>query len=148
MSDLNPGALANGRYWLLPLVVFLAACGADEPPEAEPPEIAVVEVLQQDTQIHQDFVGQTLGSTDIPIRARVEGFLLSRNFREGRSVEEGQLLYTIDPAPFRSKVVAAEGGLAEAKTLLAKSRADLARIKPLAENFRKLPGSMAHMSTL
>ena len=132
MSDRNPGTFLYRRYCLVGLVTLLAACGSDAPPEAQPPEIAVVEVVQQDTQIHQDFVGQTLGSTDIPIRARVEGFLLSRNFREGRSVEEGQLLYTIDPAPFRSKVVAAEGGLAEAKTLLAKSRADLARIKPLA----------------
>jgi membrane fusion protein (multidrug efflux system) len=133
MSERVAGAFKTGRYCLLSLVALLAACGSDAPPEAAPPEIAVVQVLQEDTQIHQDFVGQTLGSTDIPIRARVEGFLLSRNFLEGREVEKGQLLYTIDPAPFRSKVVAAEGQLAEAKTLLAKSRADLARIKPLAE---------------
>ncbi len=132
MSELNPGTNSNSRYWLLPAIVFLAACGADAPPEAPPPEISVVEVVQREATITQDFVGQTLGSTDIPIRARVEGFLLTRTFKEGRSVEEGQLLYTIDPAPFRSKVVGAEGQLAEAKTMLAKSRADLARIKPLA----------------
>ena len=132
MSELHPGIVANARYWLLSFVVLLVACGADAPPEAAVPEIEVVEVVQRDTQITQDFVGQTRGSTDIPIRARVEGFLLSRNFREGGSVEEGQLLYTIDPAPFRSKVVGAEGMLAEAKTMLAKSRADLARIEPLA----------------
>ena len=131
MFDLFLGS--SVRCWPLLVVTWLSACGADAPPEATPPEIQVVEVVQQDTQIHQDFVGQTLGSTDIPIRARVEGFVLSRNFREGRSVDKDQLLYTIDPAPFRSKVVAAEGGLAEAKTLLAKSRADLARIEPLAK---------------
>ena len=100
---------------------------------AAPPEVKVVEVLKRDTQITQDFVGQTLGSTDIPIRARVEGILESRNFSEGRSVTEGQLLYTIDPLPFRAKVAEAEGRLAESRTMLAKSRADLARIKPLAE---------------
>lgn len=123
------------RQLLLPAaaVLILAACGGEAPPEAAPPEIGVVQVVQRDTQITQDFVGQTRGSTDIPIRARVEGYLLSRNFLEGRSVEEGQLLYTIDPAPFRSKVVGAEGQLAEARTMLAKARADLARIEPLAK---------------
>ena len=113
--------------------VLLTACFADETPVAAPPEVKVVEVLKRDTQITQDFVGQTLGSTDIPIRARVEGILESRNFSEGRSVTEGQLLYTIDPLPFRAKVAEAEGRLAESRTMLAKSRADLARIKPLAE---------------
>jgi membrane fusion protein (multidrug efflux system) len=113
--------------------LLVVACTADTPPQAPPPEIKVVQVVQRDTRIMQDFVGQTRGSTDIPIRARVEGFLESRNFREGRSVEEGQLLYTIDPRPFRTKVAAAEGMLAEARTMLAKARADLSRIKPLAE---------------
>jgi len=127
----------TGNGWLTSLLVagaaLLSACGAGEPPPAQAPEIAVVEVIQRDTRITQDFVGQTLGSTDIPIRARVEGFLESRNFREGRSVEQGQLLYTIDQRPFLTKVVEAEGRLAEARTMLAKARADLGRIKPLAE---------------
>lgn len=132
MTDPYPRGNTSFKCLLLSFTVFLAACGSDNPPEAAPPEIKVAGVVQRDTTITQDFVGQTLGSTDIPIRARVEGFLLSRTFQEGRSVEEGQLLYTIDPAPFRSKVVGAEGQLAEAKTMLAKSRADLARIEPLA----------------
>lgn len=112
---------------------LLSACGQDTTESPAPPEIAVVEVIVRDTEITQDFVGQTRGSTDIPIRARVEGSLLSRDFREGRSVEKGQLLYTIDPAPFRSKVVEAEGRLAEARTRLAKAEADLARVEPLAQ---------------
>ena len=119
--------------WVLLASSMLAACAADAPPAAKAPEITVVEVVQRDTDIMQDFVGQTLGSTDIPIRARVDGFLESRNFIEGREVEEGQLLYTIDARPYLAKVVEAEGRLAEARTMLAKSRADLARIKPLAE---------------
>jgi membrane fusion protein (multidrug efflux system) len=93
----------------------------------------VVEAVQRDTDITLDLVGQTRGSTDIPIRARVQGFLESIDFAEGRPVEKGQLLYTIDPAPFRSKVVEAEGRVAEARTLLANAKADLDRIRPLAE---------------
>jgi len=127
--------VGNGwpRLLLFTSFTLLFACGENTPPPPPPPEIGVVRVVQRDTNIMQDFVGQTRGSTDVPIRARVEGFLESRNFREGRSVEEGQLLYTIDPRAFRTKVVAAEGMLAEARTMLAKSRADLSRIRPLAE---------------
>ena len=119
--------------WVLLASLMLAACGADAPPAAKAPEIGVVKVVQRDTLITQDFVGQTRGSTDSPIRARVEGFLESRNFIEGRAVEKDQLLYTIDARPFLAKVVEAEGRLAESRTMLAKARADLARIKPLAE---------------
>jgi membrane fusion protein (multidrug efflux system) len=119
--------------WVLLGSVLLAACGADTPPAAKPPEIAVVEAVERDTDIMQDFVGQTLGSTDIPIRARVEGFLESRHFIEGGAVTKDQLLYTIDPRPYRAGVVAAEGRMAEAQTRVSKSRADLARVKPLAE---------------
>ena len=120
------------RLWCLAGIILLASCGENGPPPATAPEIEVVEVIQRDTRITQDFVGQTRGSTDIPIRARVEGFLESRNFTEGGPVKKGQLLYTIDP-PFPTKVVEAEGRLAESRTMLAKARADLARIEPLAK---------------
>lgn len=120
-----------GMWWIGALAL-LTACGDSGPDEAPVPEITVVKVIQQDTDIIQDFVGQTRGSTDIPIRARVEGFLESRNFQEGGQVEKDQLLYTIDPLPFRAKVVEAEGRLAEARTRLANAQADLERIEPLA----------------
>jgi membrane fusion protein, multidrug efflux system len=119
--------------WLAALTVLLTACGDSDTLKAPVPEIAVVKVVERDTPITQDFVGQTRGSTDIPIRARVEGFLESRNFREGGEVTQGQLLYTIDPLPFKAKVVEAEGRLAEARTKLAKAKADLDRIEPLAK---------------
>jgi len=134
MSHVHRSAGSWHKLWVLVATALLVvACTADAPPPAPPPEIGVVQVVQRDTKIMQDFVGQTRGSTDIPIRARVEGFLESREFFEGRAVEKGQLLYTIDPLPFRAKVLEAEGRLAQAQTMLAKSRADLARIKPLAE---------------
>ncbi len=114
-------------------VATLTACGPSEPPAPPPLEINVVESIARDADITLDMVGQTRGSTDIPIRARVQGFLESIEFREGRPVEKDQLLYTIDPAPFRSKVVEAEGYVAEARTMLANAKADLDRIRPLAE---------------
>jgi len=93
----------------------------------------VLEVQEQDIPIYFDMIGQTSGSVDIPIRARVDGVLEEMQFREGRGVKKGQLLYVIDPAPYQSKVVEAEGRLSEAQTNLAKTRSDLDRIRPLAE---------------
>ncbi len=113
--------------------LLVTACGQKEPPVPPPLSVRVVEAIQQDADITLDLVGQTRGSTDIPIRARVQGFLESIEFQEGRQVKAGQLLYTIDPAPFKAKVVEAEGRVAEARTLLANAKADLERIRPLAE---------------
>lgn len=118
---------------LLASLAFVTACGPSEPPVMPLLEIAVAQVVQRDQPITMDMVGQTRGSSDIPIRARVEGVVTGMHFVEGRSVEEGQLLYTIDPEPFQQQVVEAEGSVAEAKTMLAKAKSDLDRIRPLAE---------------
>lgn len=80
-----------------------------------------------------EMVGTTLGTQDVPIRARVEGFLESLNFQEGTFVDKGDLLYTIDPQPFQARLVEAQSQLAAARTQLAKAASDLARIRPLAE---------------
>jgi len=115
------------------LAASLTGCGKTEPPAPPVLNIPVIDVIQQDVPIPIEMVGQTLGSVDIPIRARVEGFLESMDFQEGRKVEKDQLLYTIDPRPFEARVVEARGHVAEARTMLTKAKSDLARIKPLAE---------------
>jgi membrane fusion protein (multidrug efflux system) len=122
------------------VVAILAAalttgCGEQQAPQAPPLEVSVLEVRAQDIPLYLEMVGQTLGSVDIPIRARVDGVLEEIHFLEGRPVAKGQLLYVIDATPYRSKVVEAEGRLAEARTNLAKASSDLDRIRPLAEIF-------------
>lgn len=97
------------------------------------PNVQVVEVIQQDIPVLEEFVGQTYGLFDISIQARVDGFLEGIHFEEGRRVRKGQLLYTIDPQPLNAKVAASMGKLAEANTMLVKAENDLARIRPLAE---------------
>lgn len=98
-----------------------------------PMQVAVVEVQPRNIPIYLDMIGQTLGSVDIPIRARVDGVLEEIHFLEGRDVTKGQLLYVIDATPYEAKVVEAGGRLAEAQTRLAKAASDLERIRPLAE---------------
>ncbi len=125
----------RGRVGLAVLALVLGVAGCEEvaAPPPVPPQIQTVEVIQRDQPILLEMVGETRGSADIPIRARVEGVLLEMHFTEGSKVEKGDPLYTIDPSPFESLVVVAQGYLAEARTGLAKTNADLGRIRPLAE---------------
>jgi len=112
---------------------IIISCAEKEKKAPPPPEIPVVEVMQADVPIYKQFVGQVYGYSDIPIRARVTGFLDGIHFQEGLRVEKGQLLYTIDPEEYQSKVATQQSHLAEAKTSQTKSNSDLDRIKPLAE---------------
>ncbi len=118
---------------IIATAAFITACGKPEPPSMPPMSVAVLKVQPRDIPIYLDMIGQTFGSVDIPIRARVDGVLEEIHFLEGRDVTKDQLLYVIDPTPFRAKVVEAEGRLAEAETRLAKAASDLERIRPLAE---------------
>ena len=129
----NTAPRHNVALATLALTTILGACGRPEPPTMPPMEVAVIDVLPRDIPIYFDMIGQTRGSVDIPIRARVDGVLEEIHFLEGRPVEKGQLLYVIDPAPYQSEVVEAQGRLAEAQTQLAKATSDLERIRPLAE---------------
>ena len=126
-----------GQLRLFPLLAFLiigiGACNKAEPPAPPPLKVAIMEVQPRDIPIYLDMVGQTRGSISIPIRARVDGVLEEMHFLEGRSVTKDQLLYVIDPSPYQSQVVEAQGRLASARTNMAKARSDLDRIKPLAE---------------
>jgi membrane fusion protein (multidrug efflux system) len=119
-------------FLILPL--FIQGCKSDGTSnQLPPPQVEVIEVIQMEFPRIREFVGQTYGQSDIAIRARVEGFLEGIHFEEGMPVKKGQHLYTIDPQPFLAKEAEALGKLAEARTILAKAKSDLDRIRPLAE---------------
>lgn len=113
------------------LLTAMVGCGTKEVPAPPPTEVKVATVLQKDVPIYIEAVGQTRGSTEIEVRARVEGFLQTVDFKEGSSVTKGQLLYTIDPQPFEAALARAQGLLAEAEADLARARQDVVRYEPL-----------------
>jgi membrane fusion protein, multidrug efflux system len=128
------------RAWRRALNVFLAAvligsfaCSKKEAPPPPPPEVQVAEVVRKDVPIYIELVGSTLGSEDIEIRPRVEGYLVSMNFTEGSFVKKGQLLYRIDPQPLEAAVAEARADLATAQSRLEKNDNDVARFRPLAK---------------
>jgi membrane fusion protein (multidrug efflux system) len=113
------------------LAVATAGCAKKEAPAPQPPDVKVATVLQKDVPIYVEAIGQTRGSTEIEVRARVEGFLESVDFKEGNPVRKGQLLYTIDPRPFQAALAQSKGSLAEAEAQLARARQDVVRYEPL-----------------
>lgn len=115
-------------------VLPIIGCNSEKKPKTLPPQkIPVIKVMTRDVPIYNEMVGQVYGLKDIPIRARVDGFLEKIAFEEGSTVEQGQLLYQIDPQPFLADVSAKQSQLAEAKTLLVNAKNELDRYKPLAE---------------
>jgi membrane fusion protein, multidrug efflux system len=113
--------------------LLLFSCKNKEKVETSAPEVPVASVLIRDVPLTQEYVGQTLGASDIQIRARVQGFLTSIHFKEGSKVKKGQLLYTIDPLPYQAKVDQAKGQVAAAEANLVQAKSDLDRIIPLAK---------------
>jgi RND family efflux transporter MFP subunit len=109
------------------------ACGEKAaPPAAVVPEVSVVEVIQRDVPIGGELTATMRGFEDIELRARVEGYLKSIDFREGSEVKKGQLLFTIDDQSYKAKLAEAKGALARTQAELSKADLDVSRYRPLA----------------
>jgi membrane fusion protein, multidrug efflux system len=96
-----------------------------------PPEVLVADVIQRDVPVYLELVGQTMGSQDVEIRARVEGYLTNMTFQEGSSVRKGAPLYEIDRLPLEAVLAEARAEQATAEAALAKANNDVARYRPL-----------------
>jgi membrane fusion protein, multidrug efflux system len=106
---------------------------AAPPPPPPPPEVLVTPVIQQDVPVYSEWLGTTDGAINAQIRARVQGYLQARHYREGISVKTGDLLFSIDPRPYQAALDQAKGDLGRAEAALGKTRLDVARYTPLAK---------------
>ncbi|HVL34479.1 MAG TPA: efflux RND transporter periplasmic adaptor subunit [Burkholderiales bacterium] len=119
------------------LALAVAACspgGAQESkgPGGMPPALVnVVTVEARALPVSFEYTGQTVGSREVEVRARVTGILESRNFREGEGVRQGQSLFTIDRAPYEAALARAEADVAAAEARLEQARRNAARMRPL-----------------
>jgi len=118
---------------LLTLSCAVYSCSSSNDAAQPPPDVSVYQTKAQEVPVYREYVGQLFGYKDIAIQARVEGYLEGIHFEEGKWVKEGTLLYTIESQQFEANVSAMMSGVAEAQTRLAKTKSDLDRIRPLAE---------------
>jgi membrane fusion protein (multidrug efflux system) len=133
------------------LVACLAlACGMGETtPSAEhasapPPSVTVARVLDTRLPDERERVGQVQAIADVELRARIEGFLEKRHFEEGSDVQAGDLLFTIERAPYEARVAEARADLARAQANLQDARLELQRAQELR---RKDVGTQAQLDT-
>jgi membrane fusion protein (multidrug efflux system) len=115
--------------------VLAAACGPSQQGHGGFPPTAVTTLTVQPRTlpVSYEYVGQTTGSKEVEVRARVTGILDKRLYQEGARVAAGQTLFIIDPRPFEAQAAAAEAELARTQALQAQAEREAARLKPLAE---------------
>ena len=116
--------------------VALAACGGGGPPEFPPPDVSVATVVQRSVTQWDDFTGRVEAVQSVEIRPRVAGHLTGVHYREGGSVAQGDLLFTIDDREYRALAEAARADLARAAARVSLARQELKRAEELID--RKL----------
>lgn len=98
---------------------------------APPPEVDVARPVVREVTEWDEFTGRLAAVDTVEVRPRVSGYLESVHFREGQIVKKGDLLFVIDPRPFRAVLAAAEADVAGAQTRLELARNDQQRAENL-----------------
>jgi len=135
----------HGRQWpsalgaVLGTALLLSACGKGAH-GAEgggggfpPPEVTTLDVAPADIPVAYEYVGQTAGSREVEVRARVTGIIEKRLYQEGTRVARDQLLFKLDSATYAAQVATAEANVATAEAKLKQADRDASRLKPLIE---------------
>ena len=122
------------RRLLGALALVLAGCAPEKPPAQKPaPQVTVATVSPQTVPYVMNFVAQTESSQRVDIVARVSGYLDKIAYKEGELVKEGQVLFQLDPKPFRAQLDAARGEMLAQQARFATAKANLDRVRPLAK---------------
>src|SRR3954468_14924209 len=97
------------------VAIGLAGCGKKAPPAPPPPEVLVTEVKQKDTPIYNEYVGQLDASVNATIQSRVQGYLISQNYKEGQPVKKDDVLFEIDRRPFEAALAQGKAAFLQAE---------------------------------
>jgi multidrug efflux system membrane fusion protein len=123
---------ATALFFELPGKVTVAEANASAEIPAVPVTVTVVK--HRDVVTWQEFSGRLEAIDRVQIRSRVAGAIESVNFREGALVKAGDLLFTIDPEPYRVAVTQAEGQIAAAEARVKLATTELERGERLAKS--------------
>lgn len=108
-----------------------ACCKEKEAPK--PPVVEVQKPTKQDVHIYGDYVGSIRASQFVELHARVEGYLESMLFEEGKYVKKGEPLFIINQGQYKARVEKAKAQLKRDEALAAKASRDVKRLRPLYE---------------
>lgn len=136
MKISNVSGLKFGYFTASLLLLAITACGrgnVQAAAAAPAPEVRVAPVVQQDVPVFSEWVATMDGYVNAQIRPQVSGYIIKQEYKEGSLVRKGQVLFEIDPRPFKAALDRAKGDLAQAQAQLGKSILDVERDTPLAE---------------
>jgi multidrug efflux system membrane fusion protein len=121
-------------------IVVLTGCesqadtqaGAEQGPP--PPQVSVAQVLVEDVELWDAFTGRIEAVETVDLRPRVSGYIESVNYTEGEKVEKGDVLFVIDPRPYRAELERAEAELQRARARAELARSEAARAEALGQS--------------
>ncbi len=120
----------------LGLAALLSSCsdsGGNQQQAMPPPPVTVASPLVQRITAWDEFTGRFEATKSVEVRARVSGYLEAVQFADGAMVEEGDVLFVIDPRPYQAAVDQAKADLARAEARLDLARAQLGRAEALVD---------------
>ncbi|MBQ0820920.1 efflux RND transporter periplasmic adaptor subunit [Microvirga sp. HBU67558] len=112
--------------WLLPGNLACAQDGS-----TSPPSVTVAKPVVKDIVERTDFIGRFEAVDQVDIRARVSGYLDKVHFHDGSLVRAGDILFTIDPRPYRNALEQAKATVTSAQVRLEFAQSDLERAEQL-----------------
>jgi len=143
MHDQPFGRMSNHRpVRLVPAITLTLAltasalsvgCGKGPPPPSHAIAVTTLRMEPHPITIAEQYPAQVEASNTVEIRPRVGGVLDRQAAVEGQPVKAGQILFEIDPQPYRAALAQAQAALAQAQAAKAQAERDLARARPLSQ---------------
>jgi membrane fusion protein (multidrug efflux system) len=118
---------------LLSMSILFTAPAMAQQGDMPPPAVVVVTVKAQDVALTTTLPGRVVASAEAEVRPQVSGIIIERLFDEGGHVNEGDVLYRIDPSTYDAAVAQAEAAVAQAEALLKGARRDAERLETLSK---------------
>ena len=110
------------------VIIICGGCSRKAQQVAPPaPEVLATTVIPRDVPVLHEAVATLEGFITATINAQVQGYIISRDYKEGGLVKKGDLLFQIDPRPFQATLDQAKGQLAVAQSNQTKADADVKR---------------------
>jgi membrane fusion protein, multidrug efflux system len=132
LMKLRQLSMQSGVLALLVLVTIGGCSSKDQAGDAKVPEVSVITAHYTSVPVVTELPGRTSPYLVAQVRARVNGIVLKRRFIEGADVTANQVLFEIDPAPYRAALDSAQAQLARARANVEATTAQAKRDKVLA----------------
>ncbi|MCA1334621.1 efflux RND transporter periplasmic adaptor subunit [Pseudooceanicola marinus] len=134
VSKASVRAIASALALSAALALPPAGLMAQEGGGGQPPAAVTVETLHpQSLTLTSTLPGRVRAVAEAEVRPQVNGIILERNFKEGSMVEEGDVLYQIDPTTYEAALAQAEASLTSAQAQLRAAERDFERVQELAD---------------